>query len=257
MTEHTFVLLHGFTGHSTSWDVIASMLPRDARVFRPALFGHDPSLRHAPVERFDDEVDRLASAVRAEALEGARLCGYSMGGRVALGLLARHPDLFASAVLVGAHPGLTNPHARAERIGADARWARMLEDDGIEAFVDAWEGLPLFETQGSLPGDLRAAHRARRLAHDPAGLAAALRVLGLGRMPSRVDALPSVDVPVRLVTGELDAKFVAVAEGMAARLPRCETRIVAGAGHDVVLERPRELVDALVDPIETGRTTQP
>lgn len=250
MTAHAFVLLHGFTGHSTSWDLVASMLPRDGRVFRPALYGHDPSLRDAPVQSFDDEVDRLADAVRAEALEGARLCGYSMGGRVALGMLARHPELFSSAVLIGAHPGLTREAARAERVAADERWARLLEERGVAAFVDEWEELPLFRSQRRLPDAVRAAHRARRLAHDPRELARGLRVLGLGRMPCRVEALAGIDIPVRLVAGELDRKFVELARAAARRLPRAEVRLVRGAGHDVVLERPRELVRALVDPVD-------
>jgi 2-succinyl-6-hydroxy-2,4-cyclohexadiene-1-carboxylate synthase len=71
-----------------------------------------------------------------------------MGGRVALGLLVRHPDLFSAATLIGASPGLADPAERAAR-GVRTRsgpgcWKRR----GLGTFVAAWEALPLFATQG-------------------------------------------------------------------------------------------------------------
>ncbi len=243
----SLVLLHGFTGHATSWDRVASLLPADRRVFRPCLFGHDPALRGVHVERFEDEVDRIAEAVRAERLEGATVAGYSMGGRVALGLLVRHPDLFKAAVVVGANPGLADEAARRERIAWEERWAAALERDGIEAFVAAWERLPLFATQRRLSDAVHETHRARRLAHDPRGLAAALRVLGLGRMPLLLPELARVRIPVRLVVGALDGKLVGLARAMAERLSHAEVRLVEDAGHDLLLERPRAVAAALTE----------
>jgi len=45
-------------------------------------------------------------------------------------------------------------------------------------------------------------------------------------------------VPVTLVVGERDAKFHAIAERMAAALPRPEIVVVPGAGHAAQLEQP-------------------
>ena len=52
------------------------------------------------------------------------------------------------------------------------------------------------------------------------------------------DALPSLTVPVTLAVGERDEKFRAIAERMAAALPRAEVVVIPGAGHAAQLEPP-------------------
>jgi 2-succinyl-6-hydroxy-2,4-cyclohexadiene-1-carboxylate synthase len=239
------VLLHGFTGRPESFDGVVEGLGPGWRVLRPSLLGHGAEADG--VATFDAEVDRVAGVIAERGLERAVLCGYSLGGRVALGLLLRHPQRFARAVVIGAHPGLADPAERAARLDGDERWARQLERQGIHAFVDAWEQQPLFATQRRLPAAARQRQREWRLRHDPAGLARSLRVLGLGRMPDLSPRLGEVRVPVRLLVGGEDAKFRRVAHDMAARLGGDPSvRVVPGAGHNVVLERPGEVTKALL-----------
>ena len=190
---------------------------------------------------FEAEVDRLAAWLASRTNEPVALAGYSLGGRLALGLLARHPERFCGAVLVGCHAGLRDAAARAERRAADEALADSLEREGIEAFVDRWQELPLFASQKRLPESLQAAQRARRLAHDPSGLAASLRRVGAGAMPNLWDRLASIEVPIALVVGELDTKFRALGETMAQSWPAASLEIVPGAGHNVVLEAPEHV----------------
>ena len=242
--EPGLVLLHGFTGSPASWDPIVARLPSSARILRPALLGHCGA--PAPdVSGFDHEVDRLAALVRAEGLVDSRLVGYSLGARVGLGLLLRHPALFTSAVLVGLHPGLPDPQARRRRRAEDEALACLLESAGLPAFVSAWEALPLFDTQRRLPEPLCARRRAIRLGHDPAGLARALRTLGLGAMPDRHPALGDLSVPAIFVAGAEDGKFRDVAEDLVSRVSSARLLVVPGAGHDVVLERPDAVASLL------------
>ncbi len=238
------VLLHGFTGAPASWDPVLERLDApDA--FAPSLLGHDGTPGPADVQGWDDELDRVARLVRHRFDRPATLAGYSLGGRVALGLLVRHPELFAGAMLIGASPRLADPAEREARRSEDAARARLLEREGLPAFVAAWEALPLFRTQSVLDRDVLERQRAVRLAHDPAGLARSLRVLSLAAMPDYRAALHRVAVPAHVVAGEADAKFRALATEMAAELPRARITIVAGAGHNVVLERPAEIARLL------------
>lgn len=232
------VLVHGFTGAPASWDAVRRSLDEDIPVLAPALLGHDGTAGPPAIHAFDDEVDRLAAAVREAGSRGAHLVGYSLGGRVALGLLVRHHGLFAGATLIGTHPGLADPAARADRAARDAQWARLLEREGLPTFVAAWEALPLFATQAALDPAVLARQRALRMAHDSAGLARALRVLGLAVMPDYRPRLAGLDLPVTLVAGEADAKFRALAGEMRERIPGARLEIATGAGHNVVLERP-------------------
>lgn len=238
------VLLHGFTGGPDSWDEVVRVLGDDD-AFAPALLGHAGAPPAPGIETFEQEVDRLADAIRARFDARPHLAGYSLGGRVGLGLIIRHPDLFASATLIGANPGIPNAAGRRDRAAWDEEWARLLEREGLPSFVAAWEALPLFRTQARLDDDVLAAQRRARLAQDPAGLARSLRVLGLAAMPDYGPRLHEIRIPVRLVVGELDDKFRALAAAMAERLPDASVCVVAGAGHNVVLERPHEIARIL------------
>jgi len=248
MTKPPLLLLHGFGGAPPAWDevrdAIAAGGPR--RVIAPALFGHGPPRDdERGVATFDAEVDRVAALLPDGPVDVA---GYSLGGRVTLGLLARHPGKVARAIVVGANPGLPNDAERAARREGDEGWAARLERDGIDAFFDAWEAQPLFATQRELPAAARARQRALRRGHDPARLAAAMRVLSLSRMPDYAPALAEVRGPVTWIAGERDPKFRDIARRGASLSPRGEARIVRGAGHNVVLEAPLAVASALEDP---------
>lgn len=236
--KRPLVLLHGFTGAPESWEAVRDALPSDTAVLAPALVGHDGTPGSPDVRRFEDEADRLAVVVRDAGFAGSRLAGYSMGGRVALALLVRHPDLFAAATLIGANPGMTNAGDVEARAAEEEEWARLLEREGVPTFVAAWEALPLWGTQDALDPAAVALQRRIRLSHDPAGLARAIRALGLAAMPDYRPLLGDVAVPVDLVVGEHDTKFRALAAEMDSLLPRSRVLVVERAGHNVVLERP-------------------
>ncbi|HEX6276794.1 MAG TPA: alpha/beta fold hydrolase [Polyangiaceae bacterium] len=226
------VLFHGFTGSPASFDDVLTRLPTQSAL-RPSLLGH--GVDDDRVRTFDDEVDRLAATLgRAPA----HLCGYSLGARLALGIAVRHPARVARLTLIGVHPGLRTETERDERRRADRRWLELLEGCGIAAFVDAWSAQPLFATQRQVPEAARERRKRERLSHDPRGLARSLRVTGLAEMPDFRAHLGKVRIPVTLLTGELDAKFSALADELVRLFPDARRTSVPGAGHDLLLERP-------------------
>jgi 2-succinyl-6-hydroxy-2,4-cyclohexadiene-1-carboxylate synthase len=255
------VLLHGFTGSPQSFEELARRLRArrpGVRLYRPTLIGHEclvagcrsessgrpASLEHA--DRFEQEVDRLARGIHGARFAGAHLCGYSLGARVALGLLARYPYLFSGATLIGVHPGLSSLHERAARVGSDERWCQVLLSGGLATFLDAWQAQPIFRSQRGLPHASAAEQRRIRSAHDAAGLIRSLRVLGLGHMPDYRGVLRSVPIPLRLMVGARDDKFVAIARELAAASPRLELDLVEGVGHNVLLEAPEHVESVLM-----------
>jgi 2-succinyl-6-hydroxy-2,4-cyclohexadiene-1-carboxylate synthase len=176
--------------------------------------------------------------------EPVHVAGYSMGARVALLMVATAPERFRSATLIGVHPGLRTDRERAARSAADGHWIELLER-GIERFVDEWEQLPLWSTQARLPESTRATQRATRLAHDPRGLAQSLRVTGLAQQPDLRPRLGDVTVPVTLMAGEEDPKFLRLAQEAAALMPNARVVAVPGAGHNLLLERPEAVAREL------------
>ncbi len=245
------LLLHGFTGRAESWNRIVAALPRRL-CLAPDLPGHgktDPPLPPDAwrMPRLADALIELLDELRVGAFDAA---GYSMGGRAALHLASRAAQRLSRLVLIGATPGIESPQERFERAASDSALARMIEERGIEAFVDHWEGLPLFEGQRALPPPERARIREIRLSHDPAALAAALRAFGTGSQEPLHGGLRNITAPTLIVAGEQDGKFRETGEVMRARIPGARMEIVPGAGHDVPSERP----DALAARMESFLT---
>lgn len=219
------VLLHGFAGDPAAWDdVIAHGVRGDAI----ALPGHGPE---AVRDRWDENLDAIDVSPRDLVI------GYSLGARVALGLVAT--GRCARAILVSVNPGIDDGE-RATRRASDAAWVSLLRTHGIAAFVDAWQAQPLFASQANADADKLAKRRARRLTRDPEQLARSLEVMGLAEMPDYRSAVAADRVA--LVAGADDTKYVDIAR-------RSGVRFVAipRSGHDPTLEQPAELARVIAD----------
>ncbi len=239
-----WTLLHGFTGLPQNYGRIARYFGVQQRPLIPALTGHAGDWQGRAADSFEGEVSRLL-ALLSDVERPRLLCGYSLGARVALGMLSRAPTMFDGAVLIGLHPGLEATTERDERRALDAGRARLLREEGLAAFMEAWEALPLFATQRDLPPNLLAEQREWRLAHDPEGLARSLEVLGLAEMPNYRAAMASLDVPITLMTGSLDVKFSKMAKDLASQNDRIRAERVDGVGHNLLLEAPSLVAAAL------------
>ena len=233
------LLLHGFTLTGRSWEPVLELL-EGADAVAPDVRGHGAVRDLRPIDFASVSAD-----VAAVAPEGATLCGYSLGGRVALRAALDRPGRFGRRVLIGASPGIADPSEREARRRADEALAARLDGMTMEAFAREWEQLDGFVTQSP---DVRALARADRLRNDPRALAAALRGLGAGAMEPLWDRLGELDVPVTLVVGERDHKFIAIARAMGERIADAELVVADGAGHAVHLERPEAVAELLRGP---------
>jgi 2-succinyl-6-hydroxy-2,4-cyclohexadiene-1-carboxylate synthase len=239
------VLLHGFTGSAASWSPVSCDLASSHRVIAIDIIGHGAS--SAPVDRsrytFQQALQDLAEVTAQLGITRASWLGYSMGGRLALGMALDYPDLVSSLILVSATAGIHDEHERHQRTEADQAIARRIEATGVEAFVDEWERLPIWESQRTLPDEVSRAQRDIRLGNRAVGLANSLRGMGQGVQPSYWDRLGEIEAPVLLMVGALDRKYVGIAGQMGVRIVDATLSVVPGAGHAVHLERPHEFVD--------------
>jgi len=69
--------------------------------------------------------------------------------------------------------------------------------------------------------------------------------MGTGAQDSYWDDLKSLSLPTLLLTGADDPKFTAIADDMAALVPRAQRFSVPGAGHCAHLERATEAAHAI------------
>jgi 2-succinyl-6-hydroxy-2,4-cyclohexadiene-1-carboxylate synthase len=232
------VLLHGFSGTGRAWDGVATRLQGE---------GYLPLALDLPGHGSARDCERpitFASAVR-DVLERSpprfALCGYSLGGRVALHVALSAPERISRLVLVSTSPGIADARERAERRRADRALADELDAIGLERFIERWRAQPLFAQE---PADVGALAREDQRRNSPAALAEALRGLGAGEMQPLWERLGELAMPVTVVVGDRDAKYMDLGTRMAGMIDGAELVVLRG-GHALALEDPEGLAAAL------------
>jgi 2-succinyl-6-hydroxy-2,4-cyclohexadiene-1-carboxylate synthase len=231
----TLVLLHGFGGTHRAWDpVLPELDPERYNPLVPDLRGHGTKSGVRPIS-----FDGCVADVLASAPDAFTLCGYSLGGRVAQHVALAAPERVTRLVLVSTTAGIADDGARAARVQEDRAFADDLDAMTIEQYADRWMANPLFD------GTSEEAARWWRddlLRNDPRALAEVLRTMGGGAMEPFWDRVGALAMPVTIVVGERDAKFVGLAREQYARLlPDADVHVIAGAGHGLPREAPAEL----------------
>jgi 2-succinyl-6-hydroxy-2,4-cyclohexadiene-1-carboxylate synthase len=233
------LLLHGFAGTHRAWDGVVELLDRE-RYLPLAL--DLPGHGRVPAAEGLGGFARCVEGVLARAPEQFTLCGYSMGGRVALHMALAAPERVRALVLVSSTAGIEDRAERERRREADERLAQALEGLPFERFIERWRAQALFAAEPAEVAKLaREDHRRNR----PEALAAALRDLGTGEMQPLWGRLAELAMPVTVLVGDRDAKFQALGRRIVDRLPRGRLLIVSG-GHSLALENPAAVAEALV-----------
>jgi 2-succinyl-6-hydroxy-2,4-cyclohexadiene-1-carboxylate synthase len=225
------VLLHGFGGTHRAWDgVRAHLHPERYRPLALDLPGHGESADSERPITFAGCVDD----VLARAPERFTLCGYSMGGRVALLLALTVPERVRELVLVSTTAGIEDVREREQRRAADRLLAEELEAGPFEDFIERWRTQPLFADE---PAEVGALAREDQRRNRPDALAAALRGIGTGAMEPLWGRLGELEMPVAVLVGERDAKFRAIGGRMAGLA--ADARLLVGpGGHNLALQSP-------------------
>ncbi|MFJ7980664.1 2-succinyl-6-hydroxy-2,4-cyclohexadiene-1-carboxylate synthase [Lysinibacillus xylanilyticus] len=239
--EQTLVALHGFTGSTATWGNLAKALP-SVRVIAIDLIGHGHTAIPQQISRFSmqAQIQDLEEVFCQLQLKKFTLLGYSMGGRIALSYAISYPERIEKLILESASPGLRTSKERSERCERDNTLAEKMISNGLLSFVNAWENIPLFESQKNLPYSVQETIRLERLSQKEEGLAGSLRGIGTGSQPSNWMSLEKLEYPVLLITGSLDDKFCKIALEMKALIKNAKHSTVNDAGHAIHVENPAE-----------------
>jgi 2-succinyl-6-hydroxy-2,4-cyclohexadiene-1-carboxylate synthase len=238
------IFLHGFLGDRHEFQPISDLLTSEYQCLSFDLPGHGAT---QVTEDSDYEMAPTARAIIAalEQLQISRcfLVGYSMGGRLALYLTLRFPDRFTGTLLESASPGLKTEEEREQRSQRDWQLAAELESAEFTEFLVKWYSQPLFASLVRSPGFEQMLERRRQ--NRSAELAKSLRYLGTGAQPSLWQELKRNRVPLCLVVGELDQKFVAINREMRSLCSLAHLEIVEGCGHNVHFENAQAFFNKL------------
>lgn len=234
------VLLHGFASGVEGWPSLELSEVRKRRTVAALdLPGHGGSDPVGPSgidrRRAVDVVLEVCGELFEE--DPVDWVGYSMGSRLVLTALAEGVPM-RRALLESPNPGLDEESARRARAEWDEAWARRFEAGQRGEALEAWLDQPIFASRGALASDVAEAQRAVRAEADAASLSAWLRGFGTGSMPAAWAALATTPVPVHVLVGERDTRYVEIARRIERLRPDTPVTVVGGAGHAPHIEAP-------------------
>lgn len=238
VVPENIVLLHGFSGTHRAWDGVRQRLGGERyRVLALDLPGHGAAADAERPITFAGCVEH----VLARSPERFALCGYSLGGRVALHVALAAPNRVGRLVLVSCSAGIEDPAERAARRLTDGLLADELEALPFEDFIERWRSQPLFADEPAQVGKLAREDQRR---NRPDALAAVLRGVGTGDMAPLWGRLGELAMPVTVVVGDRDVKYRALGARMVGLLADGDLVVVPG-GHGLLLENPQAIADRL------------
>jgi len=236
-TGPDLVLLQGWGMRASVWVELAALLVTSLRVHSVEL-----SAASGP-HTLDTKVDAIAVASANRVV----VCGWSMGGQLALQWAATHAAQVARLVLIATTPCFV----------CSPDWEHGMERAVFDGFAhdlaqDAQGTLQRFALLQAR-GDTSARKIVRRLqaciagtaTSEQAALVAGLELLRTNDLRS---TLPAIAQPALIVHGERDAVVpLRAGEYLQRNLPHAELAVIEGAAHAPFLAQPRAVAQRIAD----------
>lgn len=248
----SILFLHGFMGDCHEFDEVISLLSNQFYCLAVDLPGHGKTKTtdEAQYYTMSRTADGLIQFIESLQLKPCFLVGYSMGGRLALYLTLHFPQYFLKVILESASAGLKTQAERDQRIQQDLKLAQQLETEDFLSFIVKWYNQPLFASIHNHSKFEKM--RSHRLQNDPIHLAKSLRNMGTGCQPPLLEKLKQNMIPILLLVGELDKKFIAINTEMTERCKVLRLEIVKSCGHNIHFENPTLFVKQLINFLTTS-----
>lgn len=230
------VLLHGWGMQACVWDEVVAELAPSFRVHNVSLPGYDGSAACRPYT-----LDTVTTALAAALPPRVSVCGWSLGGQLALRWALLKPRQIARMVLIASTPRFVR--GPEWKNGVDGAVLRAYAHELTRDAGGALQRFALLQTQG----DVAARKVSRRLltclaAPDAAGMTALLAGLKILEDTDLRSALTGVTQPALILHGERDRLVpLAAAEFLQCRLVRSTLETIAGAAHAPFIARPHEI----------------
>ena len=250
------LFLHGFMGDRTEFELTIADISKQFYCVAINLPAHgEIDVIKQMTDQIADQDDYYTIQSTANLvikfldflrIEQCFLVGYSMGGRLALYLTIYFPQYFHKVVLESASAGLRTAAEKSNRLAKDQKLATELEHlkhHDFRLFLENWYQQSIFASLRSHPNFPQMLEK--RLNNSPAQLAKSLRNLSIGMQPSLWEKLSENEVPLLLLVGELDLKFVQVNQQMQQLCKLSQLQIVPNCGHNIHFENPNLFIEKI------------
>lgn len=231
-----FIILHGLFGMLDNWLNIAKELSRDYQVLIVDLRNHGLS-EHSEEWDYTSMAADIASFIREQNMNNPIVLGHSMGGKVVMHLAIHQQYMLDRIIIVDIAPRYYPVHHQQILEALNS-----LELNIINTREEADKGLAAYITEWPIRQFLL-----KNLARGKDGFSWKMNLKTISENIENVgEAMPNghmIDIPTLFIKGERsDYIQPADIQDIHNRFSDVEIKTVAGAGHWVHAEKPKELL---------------
>lgn len=230
------LFLHGFLGSSDSWEECIKIIKTYCITLN--MPGHQDNYFNEKDTNYtiDNWCSELKTELDKRSIQSINLCGYSMGGRLAINFASRYPSLVNNLILESTTPGIKSKKERMVRYNSDLELCNKIESDYMNFIID-WEKNSLFENQFQKNKEQFLMQRKIRLSHKPSQICRSLKVFSQGRLEDKHSSISNFKFSVNIINGALDEKYTSIGKLMHS-LCKNSMHHILNCGHNVHLEEP-------------------
>lgn len=229
MEKINILALHGFLGRGSDWTDVQNKCA-DFNWICPNLFS-DPDW---DLQSFDRIAEKIIEKLNLN--QSCVLLGYSLGGRIALQLLNKYPNMFRHIVLVSTNPGLQSDQEKAIRLKNDSLWIDKMNQMSWSDFLKQWNDQPVLQNSFE-PERMESDFLKERLIQS-------LQNLSLGLQDDFRPIIQKYASRITWIYGEQDHKFAEISENLKKQIPELKTRSTK-KGHRVLFDSPEVIAEVL------------
>ncbi len=252
------LLIHGWGMHGGMWGGVAERLAEHFRVLAVDLPGHGCSKLGKgegrrekgktcpfPLSPSPFPIDVIVDELAAQFDEPLSVCGWSLGGQIALRWAMRYPQQIDRLALVASTPCFVRRPGWECGMAAEtlAEFAAALQQD----YALTLRRFLALQVRGSeRERELLTALRSALMSRGEPDLGALQAGLDILRDCDLRGALPGIHQPALVIGGERDTLTPPqAAHYLAAQLPNARLAVIEGAAHAPFLSHPDEFVGQL------------
>jgi pimeloyl-ACP methyl ester carboxylesterase len=239
-TKQSIVFIHGFPFDHTLWDDVISELQDNYYCVSYDIRGFGDSELNTGQYTMESFTEDLENIIARLELDKPIICGFSMGGYIALRTNEKLRGSYKALILANTTTSSDNDEAKLKRAGAISG----IDVNGIEPFIDGFFSAA-FSKDFIKKEPLKLEKIKNKIMNfNPIGIKG-----GLLAMISRTDtteSLKDIEIPVLLISAENDNIIPPdTMTQMANKIKNSTLVCLSGSGHVSMLEKPDEFTSAV------------
>jgi 3-oxoadipate enol-lactonase len=240
VSSPVIILIHGFPFNKLMWEKQIEILKENYRVIAYDIRGHGNTDAGNVNFSIDLFVNDLLSLMDTLKIDKAILCGFSMGGYIALNAIENYPERFNSLLLCDTTCVEDKPEAKERRMKAIV----TIKEDGLEKYAE--ESLKKLFAPISFSKNLEEIGIVREMILKTPKQSLYKTLHALAERKETCTMLHNIKVPVLIMVGKEDEITPPdVAFMMHERIKGSIVHIIDNAGHLSNMENSREFNNRL------------